>query len=389
MPKQKDRLTLKTNTAKIFLFSMGCVLALIAAEITLRIYNPFQARVRGDEIVLPIYFHYNFELKNSKKMDKVVSHTKNSMGFRGEEMPKEFEKHLSIISIGGSTTENFFMTDGKTWTALLGKKLKESFNHIWTNNAGLDGHSSFGHTILMNAYVSKIKPKVVLFFVGANERGLKSIQRFDSGLKNGLELDLTSAKAFLRTASNYSEVIALSYNLYRYLKQIDVMYSGEELNVKEAKVLEIQEEKELEIIEEKFEEHKENYLGGYSLRLKNLIKVSRENNIRPVLITQPALYGNKIDDVTKIDLGSIEVDGVNGKIAWKILEFYNDVTRAVGREQKVLVIDLANEMPKSTRYYFDYFHFTNEGSEKVAEIVNKILQPFLGKNYGQYSKNIN
>jgi hypothetical protein len=241
----------------------------------------------------------------------------------------------------------------------------------------------------MNAYVSKIKPKVVLFFVGANERGLKSIQRFDSGLKNGLDLDFTSAKTFLRTASNHSEVIALSYNLYRYLKQIDVMYSGEELNVKETKVLEIQEEKELEIIEEKFKEHKENYLGGYSLRLKNLIKVSRENNIRPVLITQPALYGNEIDDATSIDLGTIEVDGVNGKIAWEILEFYNDVTRAVGREQKVLVIDLAKEMPKSTRYYFDYFHFTNDGSEKVSEIIRNKLQPFLENKFSDYRKNIN
>ena len=157
--------------------------------------------------------------KNAKKMDKVVKHTKNSLGFRGEEMPEEFEKYLSIVSVGGSTTEDFFMTDGKTWTAHLGKKLRESFNPIWINNAGLDGHSSFGHTILMNAYISKIKPKVVLFLVGSNDRGIESMQRFDSGLKNGLTLAISSIKAFLRTAGNYSEVLALSYNLYRYLKK--------------------------------------------------------------------------------------------------------------------------------------------------------------------------
>jgi lysophospholipase L1-like esterase len=380
---------LKTNTAKIYLFLIGCVWALIAAEITLRVYNPFQARVRGDEIILPVYFHYNFELKNAKKMDKVVSHTKNSLGFRGEEMPEELEKYLSIVSIGGSTTEDFFMTDGKTWTAHLGKKLRESFYPIWINNAGLDGHSSFGHTVLMNAFISKIKPKVVLFLVGSNDRGLESMQRFDSGLKNGLTLEITSIKAFLRTAGNYSEVLALSYNLYRYLKKIDVSYSGDEINMKKVEVLEIQKEKELEIINEKFKEHKENYLEGYSIRLKNLIKISRENNIRPVLITQPALYGNEIDDVTKVDLGTIAVEGANGKIAWKIFEFYNDITREVGRAQKVLVIDLAKEMPKSTRYYYDYYHFTNAGTEKVAEIIHNKLQPFLENNFSNYSKNIN
>jgi lysophospholipase L1-like esterase len=338
---------------------------------------------------LPVYYHYNFELKNARKLDKVVSHTKNSLGFRGEEMPEELEKYLSIVSVGGSTTEDFFMTDGKTWTAHLGKKLRESFNPIWINNAGLDGHSSFGHTILMNAYISKIKPKVVLFLVGSNDRGLESMQRFDSGLKNGLTLEITSVKAFLRTAGNYSEVLALSYNLYRYLKKIDVSYSGNEVNMKKVKVLEIQKEKELEIINEKFKEHKENYLEGYSIRLKNLIKISRENNIRPVLITQPALYGNEIDDITKVDLGKIAVEGANGKIAWKIFELYNDITREVGRAQKVLVIDLAKEMPKSSRYYYDYYHFTNTGTEKVAEIIHNKLQPFLESNFSNYSKNIN
>ena len=108
------------------------------------------------------------------------------------------------------------------------------------------------------------------------------------------------------------------------------------------------------------------------------------------MLTQPALFGDAIDDVTNVNLGSIDRgNGKNGNIAWKSLENYNDVTRAIGLEQNVLVIDLANEMPKSTKYFYDFIHFNNDGSEKVAEIVYNNLLPYLKNNFSDYSKNIN
>jgi len=370
---------------------MGCVLAFIAAETMLRLYNPFQFRIKGNKIKLPVYFHYNFELKNVKRLDKVVSHTKNSLGFRGEERPKKFEKYLTIITVGGSTTESFLIPDDKTWSAIIEKKIEESFRHVWVNNAGLDGHSTFGHIVLMNDFITNIKPKVVLFLVGINDLWKKSSTSFDSGLKKDLTLNYTSIKAFLRTVGNYSEVFALAYNLYRYSKKIPVSYMNfQEIDFEKQKQLEIPRDDELEIIREKHHEFKEKYEKSYRWRLKQLIKISRENNIHPILLTQPALFGDAIDDVTNVNLGSIDRgNGKNGNIAWKSLENYNDVTRAIGLEQNVLVIDLANEMPKSTKYFYDFIHFNNDGSEKVAEIVYNNLLPYLKNNFSDYSKNIN
>lgn len=54
---------------------------------------------------------------------------------------------MTIISVGGSTTECFYISDDKTWTHILGMKLKSVFTRVWINNAGLDGHSTFGHII--------------------------------------------------------------------------------------------------------------------------------------------------------------------------------------------------------------------------------------------------
>lgn len=57
------------------------------------------------------------------------------------------KSYLTIISVGGSTTECFYISDDKTWTHILGMKLKSVFTRVWINNAGLDGHSTFGHII--------------------------------------------------------------------------------------------------------------------------------------------------------------------------------------------------------------------------------------------------
>jgi len=64
-------------------------------------------------------------------------------------------------------------------------------------------------------------------------------------------------------------------------------------------------------------------------------------------------------------------------LGWGILKFYNGITRKVGNEEDMLIIDLAREMPGSSRYYFDHIHYSNEGIEKVADIIYSHLYPFM------------
>ena len=388
---------MKVYKANLLLLLIGCVLGFFATEILLRIYNPFEFRVKGNKINLPVYFNYKIEIKDTKRLNNFVVHTKNSIGFRGEEAPKTFEDYLTIIAVGGSTTECFLIADGQDWPAILGEKLKKSFNLIWINNAGLDGHSTFGHNVLMKDYIVKIKPKVVLFLVGINDLWIKSLNETPHikgnilRLKGGLELDLSSIKTFVKTAGNYSEVFALAYNLYRYSKKIHIPYTNiQDAFLEKAGTIDIPKNQELEVVSKKLKSFNEKYKKSYSLRLMKLIKISKENGIQPILITQPALYGDATDDVTKKYLGSINVgNGKNGNIAWESLEFFNDVTRSIGLEQKVLVIDLAHEMPKSSRYFYDFIHYNNKGSKKVGEIVYKNLEPYLKINFRGHLKNIN
>jgi hypothetical protein len=63
-----------------------------------------------------------------------------------------------------------------------------------------------------------------------------------------------------------------------------------------------------------------------------------------------------------------------------VLELYNDATRAEARAAGAGLIDLANELPKSSTYFYDFYHFTNAGAAATADIVSQHLKNLLPKN---------
>ena len=110
------------------------------------------------------------------------------------------------------------------------------------------------------------------------------------------------------------------------------------------------------------------------------------------MISQPALYGVTADPLTLVNLNAVVVSDVHrtkvgqvrGKLAWDVLELYNDAVRAVGRERDVLVIDAASRLPKSSQLFYDFVHFTNEGARELARIVSEDLCSFLAKRFPDF-----
>jgi lysophospholipase L1-like esterase len=364
---------------------ISLILVLGFCELVLRIYNPLGFRIKGNKIILPInkkeIIHHEHGLG---KLDRVVIQQRNSLGFRGPEPSADFSQDLTIVTVGGSTTECFDLAEVKTWPHDLGVKLQRDFTRVWLDNAGLSGNSTYGHYILMQDYLVKLKPKVVLFLVGINDVGLRSERDFDERIH---ELNFRSLERFLASAAVHSELATSALNLYRFYFPKSTMINNQndpqETDLRKLPPFAVSTEAQAAIMKD----HQDHYLEPYKKRLENLIAICREHNIIPILLTQPVLYGNIVDPTTGVDLSHRFVaKDMNGATAWDILELYNGVTRQVGREQRVLVIDLAREMPKDSRYYFDLMHYTNTGAEKVADTIAAQLTPFLAQRFPQYYK---
>ena len=78
----------------VLLISLIVVLGI--CELILRVYNPLGFRIKGDKIILPVNKTEIIHHQGSGKLDRVVVHQNNSLGFRGPEPPKNFAGWLTI-----------------------------------------------------------------------------------------------------------------------------------------------------------------------------------------------------------------------------------------------------------------------------------------------------
>jgi lysophospholipase L1-like esterase len=360
------------------ILAVQALIAFVLLEVALRIYNPVGARVRGADIVLPVNHVYRFDNGSDvRKLDRQTIHTKNSLGFRGPEPPRDFAARLTILTIGGSTTESLFLSDGKTWTDELARRLALEFPGVWVNNAGIDGHTSYGHLVLLHQLVTRLRPAVAVFLVGANDVALDRPNTFDEGA----QLTPTGARGVLNAVAARSDVVSLGLNLARAARARERGLGHSEVDLAAARTLAL----DADAVAREVAQARTS-LPGYRARMQQIVKVTREHGITPVFVTQPALFGDVVDPTTGIDLSIVQVNGRgNGHLEWALLEDVNGVTRQVATEHGLLLVDLARRLPKDSRYFYDFLHFTNEGSLRVGEIVADALTPYLRRHFGEAS----
>jgi len=140
---------------------VGLCISFIVLEFFCRTYEPLRLRVRGGRIILPVSVRRKIHNDLIEKIDDEILHTRNRLGFRGREPPSDSDRYLTIVAVGGSTTECCFLSDGRTWPEQLGQRLAHRFDHAWVNNAGLDGQSTCGHAKPLDQYLVDLHPDVV------------------------------------------------------------------------------------------------------------------------------------------------------------------------------------------------------------------------------------
>jgi hypothetical protein len=358
---------------------IGIIFSLIFLEVALRIYNPVIETVKAERVVLRPNYD---EVRQNNRIPTIqntripgvspVSHIhQNSLGFRGADPPADFADRLSIISVGGSTTRSAAQSDDHTWTALVGDAVADCFDRTWINNAGFEGHTSFAHVDLIRNHINKLHPKVVLLLIGANELFVDGGHHREQVVER-VDLHGGIIQGLLGTLATQSEIVDLSLTLYRSFRawaggltwasmaEGEAMPSGGEARLAVAKDLQT----------------------GYAERLRLMIRLLRDGQSIPVLITQPTVGGIGRDPTTGKDLSRLWW----GLFWSQTFEIYNDTMRSVAQSENVYLIDLARSMSKDTKYYWDPMHYTDAGATRVAQLVTMRLLPYLGRNFPSLNK---
>jgi lysophospholipase L1-like esterase len=355
----------------------------LAIEAGLRIWTPSALRMRSTRILLPtnttIENHWDYD---SDKLRDAIVIRRNSIGFRGPDPPLDFAGALSIVAVGGSTTECAFLTEGKTWTDVVAAALHEEFHDVWVNNAGIDGRSTFGHAALLEQHLASLRPKVAMFLVGINDLAIEAGRDADA---------MRLAEERIDDPQGTLEWLRSRSLILEYFDRARPVRGGHELAALRDTILDYGTAPagtEYVPLSDEQAAHMLERVAAYRARLEGLVAKSRELGIEPILITQPAIYGFGIDPLTGIDLGRIIVKDStenhlprSGADKWRILQMYNQATGEVAARTRAFAIDLATQMPKRTELYYDYVHYTEQGAAEVGAIVARHLVPHLRERY--------
>ena len=315
-------------------------------------------------------------------------YSKNSDGLRGN-----FDSNLNIkvLALGGSTTDQRYLSDNDTWPNQLQKYFEKIDKNFKVANAGIDGQSTIGHIWNFKNWftnIANLKPKIIIFYIGINDLIPVKKSHYDFA-----KIEFKFNKVYFKQLiKNNSAIYYLSKTIYSNSfgrKQIlkfnkNILSSNIEYSIKPSIS-----KTNLELYEKKYLKKNVNF------RLNVLLNETQKYNAIPLFITQGTkrwikknnlYYGlisenkktemkidNKIININSADLGILEE-----KFSNNVINFCN--------EKKIFCIDGFNSFELKINDTYDLMHLNNLGSKKIAK---KIFEKIINNKELNYKLNTN
>ena len=284
---------------------------------------------------------------NNKKINFI--HKRNFYGFIGE----EFEpSNVKIIFEGGSTGAEIWKPQKNSIVEILNKLLIKNNINKKIYNASVNGKSIRGYIYDFNHWFNKIpnfKPEQVIFYLGINDRYFHNdeLHRFydqqhslilskkirDYLKNNSYFLGLVKKveyKYFPKNVIAYNKNKKSLYNNFKYINYKKALSLFTTIDSEDIK-----------------------YLKDLNYRLKQLNQIIIEKNIKPIFITQ------------------IKYDGISEKRLFLVNEEIKKFSRNF--DYQIIPLDeLIQDMQIGD--FFDEYHTTISGSEKIANEIYKYLK---------------
>lgn len=115
--------------------------------------------------------------------------------------------------------------------------------------------------------------------------------------------------------------------------------------------------------------------ADYRKMLELFVFICRQHDITPVLMTQANRITAEPDEFMQHVAKKIKAEySIEYPDYYQAYSTINDTTRQVAREQKALLIDLAQEIEPTEDNMYDSVHLTTQGSKHAAKHISERLQ---------------
>lgn len=274
-------------------------------------------------------------------------------GLRGEGLDPA---KVTILTVGGSTTNQLYLPDPATWQKVLERAFAEGGREVVVANAGIDGQSTVGHLKALEdwfPHIPGLKPRFVLAYVGLNDVHITG-SWVDNLRRNGALDYIQQRSAIVRMAAQVAGMVKARRAKLNHRKvDFDAAAWTDKPNQPGW-----------------YSDRPGSLPADYKQRLAAMAERIHALGAVPIFVTQTR--GDFRVENGKV-LGVAAADGLNGVDQYRLLAEFNQATREVCRDQRLLCLDLARELAFDKGDFYDYLHTTPSGAAKIGRWLHAKL----------------
>ena len=339
------------------IFLTSILIGFLCFELSLRLFeiNDDWSVTKKANILRNVSYQYDLNGLYPSDTDS-VDYKRNEFGLRDDcRDPSD----IAILTIGGSTTDQRYVDFKHTYQKTLQNRLQSNLGkNGCVTNAGVDGHSTWGHIFSFKHWfplIPNLSPDYVLLYIGINDTNIlrpeAPIDGFDLNTNNSIKSWLKQFRTvqYLRPIFNIisksSKGNNAPYNGHFPKKYTENDYTVSTLNESTPTLTAVK-------------------LEHFRRNLSTMLNYIREMDATAICISQPhrtvSTIGGKlrgIENTFGAEFSGLDVDYV--------LQSINHVLEMSCGEN---YLNLYDEVFQSEHFY-DGVHTTNIGSEYIGNLI--------------------
>jgi lysophospholipase L1-like esterase len=289
-------------------------------------------------------------------------------------MPSRVHQHpdLTVAFLGGSTTECVYVDEADRFPYLAGRLLeKKTGLRVNSYNAAKSGNDSLHSLNVLLNKIIPLKPRIVVMMHNINDLSVLLYEGTYWNRHHSRSPLLEKKLSFKTVWKNLEEtgqmIRDLTFpNLASQIKRLvrfNFRAPADEFKEVRGKKITIRQD---------------HLVSQFSLNLQTFINLCQARGITPVLMTQPSRLTANPDPLIARLMKKMEKDqGITYNQFKEAFDLFNETIREMGARNRILVIDLAKEIPPSRENLCDVAHFNDRGSRLVAASIAEALSPLV------------
>ncbi len=278
------------------------------------------------------------------------------------------EPNVTVVFLGGSTTECLYVTPELRFPALagrlMGKQLDLKVNGL---NGAKSGNNTMHSLHILTGKVLPLRPDFVVLMNNVNDIGVLSRYGTYWTDNSDFRQTLVPERSFERVFRDLRDL--LIPDTYRAFKQVRKRFAGL-VGPKSAYASETADGAARPAVEQ--------WADDYESALRQFVATAKAWNVRPVLLTQAALtrndsgQGGAALEGDYLAAANLERRGFTAESFANAQAYFNQIMRFVAHQEGALLVDIA-AAPWTDQELYDQLHFSDQGSQRVAALVAEVL----------------